>query len=549
VVADLLARLAAKPDESIGVVTFSQAQQTLIEDLLDRALRTRPELERFFTDAVAEPTFVKNLENVQGDERDVILFSVCYGPDEQGKVAMNFGPLNREGGERRLNVAITRARRQVVVFTCLHPRSHRSGAHARGRRAAPEDVPRLRAARTTRDREGDDPAARRRDRVAVRSTGPRRARREGSRHRRASRLFGLPHRPRREGSGAPRALRARHRMRRRVLSPRRDGARSRSFARRCVAALGLDAASRVVDGLVLRSREGVGSPRSGDRRGVGECSRVPERRRDRGAGDHGERHDSPRCSARGRGRWKRIVCDADARTVRIRTRRRSRADTIDSNEARGSGGADGAGRGRAARAGARGPHGALRSVPQRPTSGHGDGLADRGFRSARAGRVLRDRARGSPRASRPRARAARKVSIKSAGSRSASSINSTRSRARCSTRAKCDSSTVCCDDGAGSPRPGARSARRRTRARRRGRRKSCRTSRSRTRPHGSSRSSSVSTSTTSCVKSRGLFGYARLGSTVKARMDVGLRALVARGEAALDGRRATIVEARRTAKS
>lgn len=121
VVADLLARLAAKPDESIGVVTFSQAQQTLIEDLLDRELRTRPELERFFTDAVAEPTFVKNLENVQGDERDVILFSVCYGPDEQGKVAMNFGPLNREGGERRLNVAITRARRQVVVFTCLHP--------------------------------------------------------------------------------------------------------------------------------------------------------------------------------------------------------------------------------------------------------------------------------------------------------------------------------------------------------------------------------------------------------------------------------------------
>ncbi|MBL8766474.1 MAG: hypothetical protein JNL94_03860, partial [Planctomycetes bacterium] len=121
VVAELLRRLEARPDESVGVVTFSQAQQTLIEDLLDRELRTRPNLERFFTDAVPEPTFVKNLENVQGDERDVILFSVCYGPDEHGKVAMNFGPLNREGGERRLNVAITRARRQVVVFTCLHP--------------------------------------------------------------------------------------------------------------------------------------------------------------------------------------------------------------------------------------------------------------------------------------------------------------------------------------------------------------------------------------------------------------------------------------------
>jgi very-short-patch-repair endonuclease len=63
--------------------------------------------------------FVKNLENVQGDERDVILFSVCYGPDASGRVSMNFGPLNRDGGERRLNVAITRARREVFVFSTL----------------------------------------------------------------------------------------------------------------------------------------------------------------------------------------------------------------------------------------------------------------------------------------------------------------------------------------------------------------------------------------------------------------------------------------------
>ncbi len=66
-----------------------------------------------------EPVFVKNLENVQGDERDVILFSICYGPDESGKVAMNFGPLNRDGGERRLNVAITRAKHEVLVFSGL----------------------------------------------------------------------------------------------------------------------------------------------------------------------------------------------------------------------------------------------------------------------------------------------------------------------------------------------------------------------------------------------------------------------------------------------
>ena len=105
---------------SIGVVTFSQPQQTLIQDLLDEAQRERPTLEAFFTEGNDEAVFVKNLENVQGDERDVILFSIGYGPDEQGKIAMNFGPLNKEGGQRRLNVAVTRARREVVVFASLH---------------------------------------------------------------------------------------------------------------------------------------------------------------------------------------------------------------------------------------------------------------------------------------------------------------------------------------------------------------------------------------------------------------------------------------------
>ncbi|MFI4860801.1 MAG: DUF3320 domain-containing protein [Phycisphaerales bacterium JB063] len=105
--------------QSIGVVTFSMAQQVLIEDLLDVARREHPEIDPFFGGGVEEPVFVKNLENVQGDERAEIFFSVCYGPDAGGKVSMNFGPLNREGGERRLNVAITRARRRVVVFSSL----------------------------------------------------------------------------------------------------------------------------------------------------------------------------------------------------------------------------------------------------------------------------------------------------------------------------------------------------------------------------------------------------------------------------------------------
>ncbi|MHC9539373.1 MAG: DUF3320 domain-containing protein [Vulcanimicrobiota bacterium] len=121
VISEIVTRLR-NPEESrrsIGVVTFSQPQQSLIEDLLDEARRNSSEIEPFFTDAVAEPVFVKNLENVQGDERDVMLFSIGYGPDRNGKVSVNFGPLNQKGGERRLNVAITRAREQIVVFSTL----------------------------------------------------------------------------------------------------------------------------------------------------------------------------------------------------------------------------------------------------------------------------------------------------------------------------------------------------------------------------------------------------------------------------------------------
>ena len=106
---------------TIGVVTFNGHQQTLIEDLLDAERRRNPVIERHFGEDVLEPLFVKNLENVQGDERDVILFSITYGPDAAGRVSMNFGPLNRDGGARRLNVAITRARRELLVFSTLRP--------------------------------------------------------------------------------------------------------------------------------------------------------------------------------------------------------------------------------------------------------------------------------------------------------------------------------------------------------------------------------------------------------------------------------------------
>lgn len=103
---------------SIGIIAFSVAQQSLIEDLLQEHFDNNKEL-RELANAMYEPMFVKNLENVQGDERDIILFSVGYGPDKDGKVSMNFGPLNNAGGERRLNVAVSRAREEMLVFSTL----------------------------------------------------------------------------------------------------------------------------------------------------------------------------------------------------------------------------------------------------------------------------------------------------------------------------------------------------------------------------------------------------------------------------------------------
>ena len=105
---------------SIGIVSFSKVQQNLIEDILIEELAKHPELEKkAYT--CEEPIFIKNLENVQGDERDIILFSVGYGPDKSGNVSMNFGPLNNDGGERRLNVAVSRARYEMIVFATLRP--------------------------------------------------------------------------------------------------------------------------------------------------------------------------------------------------------------------------------------------------------------------------------------------------------------------------------------------------------------------------------------------------------------------------------------------
>ena len=122
VVDEIIRRLSDEKlrNDSIGVVTFSSVQQNLIDDMLSDAFAKNHALEEFDRNS-KEPVFVKNLENVQGDERDIILFSIGYGPDKNGNVSMNFGPLNREGGWRRLNVAISRARKSMIVYSTLKP--------------------------------------------------------------------------------------------------------------------------------------------------------------------------------------------------------------------------------------------------------------------------------------------------------------------------------------------------------------------------------------------------------------------------------------------
>lgn len=108
------------PDRSLGVVAFSIKQQDIIERLLFKRRQEDPSNEEFFGRDRVEPFFIKNLETVQGDERDTIIFSTAYGKDSQGRILQNFGPINRAGGERRLNVAVTRAKINVQLVTSMH---------------------------------------------------------------------------------------------------------------------------------------------------------------------------------------------------------------------------------------------------------------------------------------------------------------------------------------------------------------------------------------------------------------------------------------------
>ena len=109
------------PNRSLGVVTFSEAQQNAVDTAIRQKRLQNPHFDKFFIEDKEEPFFIKNLENVQGDERDTIIFSIGYAKDNKGIMYMNFGPLSREGGYRRLNVAITRAKHNVKLVGSIVP--------------------------------------------------------------------------------------------------------------------------------------------------------------------------------------------------------------------------------------------------------------------------------------------------------------------------------------------------------------------------------------------------------------------------------------------
>ena len=114
VVRRVIQLLKDHPEKDMGVVTFNASQQMLILDKLEATAKVEGM-------ELPPSLFVKNIENVQGDEKDIIIFSVGYAPDKQGKMAMQFGSLNTAGGENRLNVAVTRARERIIVVTSVMP--------------------------------------------------------------------------------------------------------------------------------------------------------------------------------------------------------------------------------------------------------------------------------------------------------------------------------------------------------------------------------------------------------------------------------------------
>ena len=123
VVDAVLDHMHNRPNESLGVVALNYEQRELIEDLLDRRLTTEPFALAYQERMESESggLLIKNLENVQGDERDVIFISATYGPDAKGNQYQRFGPINGPNGHRRLNVLFTRSKKTTEVFSSIDP--------------------------------------------------------------------------------------------------------------------------------------------------------------------------------------------------------------------------------------------------------------------------------------------------------------------------------------------------------------------------------------------------------------------------------------------
>ena len=113
----VLSHASTRPSESLGVIALGVKHADRIDAALRSALVAHVDLEGFFSEDAAEPFFVKNLERVQGDERDAIILSIGYGKHPDGRMRYNWGPLLRDGGERRLNVAATRAKRRLTLVS------------------------------------------------------------------------------------------------------------------------------------------------------------------------------------------------------------------------------------------------------------------------------------------------------------------------------------------------------------------------------------------------------------------------------------------------
>ncbi|MEH7309175.1 AAA domain-containing protein [Neobacillus drentensis] len=117
--------LINQPGKTVGIITFNSKQQSKIQDQIDKLVSEDEEFSSVYnqmlTKDLDERVFVKNIENVQGDERDIILFSIAYAKNEEGKVYNRFGMLNQKGGENRLNVAVTRAKEGITVVSSIEP--------------------------------------------------------------------------------------------------------------------------------------------------------------------------------------------------------------------------------------------------------------------------------------------------------------------------------------------------------------------------------------------------------------------------------------------